>query len=138
MIAKSMDTKDTIIQSHEFYPIRNFIAKIYSYILRNSRSNQHYVLSCITLLFYILAPTCFGSSMPSSESVLDPCEVLEIQIEWVVYDIMCCPSGTTTLRHTGHVTSHALYDTPPIRFVFLVTQKDLRNSLMIAGYCRNI
>jgi hypothetical protein len=36
-----------------------------------------------------LAPTCFGSSLPSSWSFLDPPELLEIQIEWVVYDIMC-------------------------------------------------
>jgi hypothetical protein len=44
---------------------------------------------CTTPLFYILAPTCFGSSLPSSGSFLDRSEVLEIQIEWVVYHIMC-------------------------------------------------
>jgi hypothetical protein len=42
-----------------------------------------------TPLFYVLAPTCFGSSLPSSGSFLDPSELLEIQIEWVVYHIMC-------------------------------------------------
>jgi hypothetical protein len=31
----------------------------------------------------------FGSSLPSSGSFLDPSELLEIQIEWVVYHIMC-------------------------------------------------
>jgi hypothetical protein len=40
---------------------------------------------CTTPLFYILAPTYFGSSLPSSGSFLDPSELLEIQIEWVVY-----------------------------------------------------
>jgi hypothetical protein len=40
-------------------------------------------------LFYILASTCFGSSLPSSGSFLDPSELLEIQIEWVVYHIVC-------------------------------------------------
>jgi hypothetical protein len=34
--------------------------------------------------------------------------------------------------------NHTLYDIPPIRFVFKVTQKDLRCSLMMAGYYRNI
>jgi hypothetical protein len=43
--------------------------------------NQHYALICTTPLFCILAPTCFGSSLPSSGSVLGPSELLEIQIE---------------------------------------------------------
>jgi hypothetical protein len=34
--------------------------------------------------------------------------------------------------------NHTLYNIPPIRFVFQVTQKDLRNSLMMADYCRNM
>jgi hypothetical protein len=58
-------------------------------IIRRSRNNQQYALSCTTPLFYILFPTCFGSSLPSPGSFLDPSELLEIQIEWVVYDIMC-------------------------------------------------
>jgi hypothetical protein len=33
-----------------------------------SRSNQHNVQICTTALFYMLAPTCFGSSLPSSGS----------------------------------------------------------------------
>jgi hypothetical protein len=58
-------------------------------IIRRSRNNQHYALICTTPLFYILAPTYFGSSLPSSGSFLDPFEMLDIQIEWVVYHIMC-------------------------------------------------
>jgi hypothetical protein len=42
-------------------------------------------LICTTPLFYVLATACFGSSLTSSRSVLDPSELLEIQIEWVVY-----------------------------------------------------
>jgi hypothetical protein len=57
-------------------------------IIRRVRNNQQYALICITPLFYTLAPTCFGSSLPSSGSFLDPSELLEIQIEWVVYHIM--------------------------------------------------
>jgi hypothetical protein len=57
-------------------------------IIRRSRNNQQYALICITPLFYVLAPKCFGSSLPSSGSFLDPSELLEIQIEWVVYHIM--------------------------------------------------
>jgi hypothetical protein len=70
-------------------------------------SNKHRLYST-TPLFCILPPTCFGSSLPSSGGFLDPSEVLEIQIEWVVYHIMCgyvacvpdcCGSdGTTTIR----------------------------------------
>jgi hypothetical protein len=70
-----------------------------------SRNNQCCALICITPLFYILTATCFGSSLPSSGSFLDLSELLEIQI--------CCASqlgGTTdrptTLRHTGHITTH--------------------------------
>jgi hypothetical protein len=54
-----------------------------------SRNNQHYALICTTPLFYTLAPTCFGSSLPSSGSFLDASELLEIQTEFVVYHIMC-------------------------------------------------
>jgi hypothetical protein len=50
-------------------------------IIRRSRNNQHYALICTTPLFYIVAPTYFGSSVPSSGSFLDPSELLEIQIE---------------------------------------------------------
>jgi hypothetical protein len=59
------------------------------YIIRRSRNNQHYALICTTALFYILAATCFGSSLPSSGSFLDPSELLEIQNKWVEYYIMC-------------------------------------------------
>jgi hypothetical protein len=54
-------------------------------IIRRSRNNQHYALICTTHLFYILAATCFGSSLPLSGSFLDLSELLEIPIEWVVY-----------------------------------------------------
>jgi hypothetical protein len=57
--------------------------------IRRSRNNQHYALICTTPLFYILAPTYFGGCLPSSGSFLDPSELLEIQIKWVVYYIMC-------------------------------------------------
>jgi hypothetical protein len=44
---------------------------------------------CTNPIFYLLSPKCFGSSLPSSGNFLDPSELLEIQIEWVVYHIMC-------------------------------------------------
>jgi hypothetical protein len=72
-------SKQTEIQSLIFLPC----------IIRCSRNNQHYALICTSPLLYILAPTCFGSSLPSSGSFLDPSKLLEIQIEWVVYHIMC-------------------------------------------------
>jgi hypothetical protein len=54
--------------------------------------------------------------MPSSDSFLDPSELLEIH----------------------RPRNHTLYDIPPIQFVFQVTQKDLRSYLMMAGYCHNM
>jgi hypothetical protein len=52
---------------------------------RHVRKTQQYALIFTTPLFYVLAPTCFGSNLPSSGSVLDPSELLEIQSEWAVY-----------------------------------------------------
>jgi hypothetical protein len=54
-------------------------------IIRRSRKNQQYALICTTPLFYILAPTCYGSSLPSSGSLLDHSELLEIQIHKMLY-----------------------------------------------------
>jgi hypothetical protein len=48
----------------------------------------------------------------------------------------------TFQRNNDHLThrsrNHTLYDIPPFGFVFQVTKKDLRSSLMMAGYCRNM
>jgi hypothetical protein len=74
-------------------------------VIRRSRNNQLYALICTTPLFYVLAATCFGSSLPSSGSFLDPSGLPEIQIEWVVYHIMN-HDRTMTVQHTGHVTTH--------------------------------
>jgi hypothetical protein len=35
----------------------------------HSRNNQHNSQICTTTLFYMLAPTCFGKSLPSSGSL---------------------------------------------------------------------
>jgi hypothetical protein len=77
--------------------------------------NIKYALTCSIRLFNVLAPTCFGSSLPSSGSFLDPPELLEIQIEWVVYHTMC-DYVTCVLECRG-----TLYDIPPILLVFQVT-----------------
>jgi hypothetical protein len=53
--------------------------------LLDGTNNQHYAQICTTALYYMLAPTCFGSSLPSSGSFLDPSELLDIQIGWAVY-----------------------------------------------------
>jgi hypothetical protein len=112
-------------------------------IIRNSRNNQRYALICTTPLFYVLAPICYSSSLTSSGSFLDPSELLEIQIEWVVYRIMCCYTTysiciSSNSEGSHRSRNHTLCDIPPIQFVFQVTQKDLRSSLMMAGYCRNM
>jgi hypothetical protein len=52
------------------------------------------------------------------------------------------PVGKNNRRNhhkSAHRSSnHTLYHIPPIRFVFQVTQRDLRSSMMMAGYCRNM
>jgi hypothetical protein len=79
-----------------------------------STNNQHHALIFTTPLFYILALTCFGSSMPSSGSFLDPSELLEIQIEWVVYQIMCdyvpcVPAYPTKPEYQRHLQMQSQY-----------------------------
>jgi hypothetical protein len=54
------------------------IISIYNYF-KSSINNQLYALNYTTSLFNIQAPTCFGSSLPSSGSFLDPCKLLEMQ-----------------------------------------------------------
>jgi hypothetical protein len=56
-----------------------FLIKCFKHALSFSINNQHYALDYITSLFNIQAPTCFGSSLPSSWRFLDPCELLEKQ-----------------------------------------------------------
>jgi hypothetical protein len=46
-------------------------------IIRRRRNDQQYAQICTTALFYIPAPICFGSSLPSSGSFLEPSELLE-------------------------------------------------------------
>jgi hypothetical protein len=57
-------------------------------IVRCSRNNQHNAQICTTALFYMLAPTCFGSSLPSSGSFWIRLSYVKIQIDMVVYHIM--------------------------------------------------
>jgi hypothetical protein len=59
------------------------------YINKRSRNKKHYALIYTNPLFYMLAPTCFGSSLPLSGRFLDPSELPEIQIERALYHIMC-------------------------------------------------
>jgi hypothetical protein len=65
-----------------------------------------------------------GSSLTSSGSFLDPSELLEIQIKWVVYDVMCdyvacvadCQGSIRNHENPAHrPRNHTLYsyDTPP-------------------------
>jgi hypothetical protein len=49
--------------------------------------------------------TCFGISLPFSDSFLDPSELLEIQIEYVLYRIIC-GYVTCLLEWHGSIGSH--------------------------------
>jgi hypothetical protein len=63
-------------------------------IIRRTRNNQHYALIFTTALFYTLAPTCFGSSLPSSGSfwIRLSYSYVKIQIDIVVYNsVVKCP-----------------------------------------------
>jgi hypothetical protein len=51
--------------------------------IRRSKNDQKYALT-VPLLYSIYWLLRFGSSLPSSGSFLDPSELLEVQIEWVV------------------------------------------------------
>jgi hypothetical protein len=73
-----------------------------------SGNNHHYSLIFTTPLFYILAPTCFGSSLPSVVvSVVFP----------------SCMHSAGKHNRSNHDTlahrprNHTLCDLPPIRFV---------------------
>jgi hypothetical protein len=52
-------------------------------LIKRNKNDQQYAL--IETLFYILAATCFGSSLLSSGSFLDAAELLEVQIKTLVY-----------------------------------------------------
>jgi hypothetical protein len=106
-----------------YYPSK-WGKNFWTYIRECSRNNQHYAPICTTPLFYIPAPTYFSSSQPSSGSFLDPSELLEIQIDWEVYHNNVWLRGLCA----GLSWSRRTHD----------TQTDLRSSLMMAGYCRNM
>jgi hypothetical protein len=63
-------------------------SNIYNINIKCSRNNQHNAQICTIVLFYMLAPTCFGSSQPSSESFWIRLSYVIIQIDMVVYHIM--------------------------------------------------
>jgi hypothetical protein len=110
-------------------------------IIRRSRNNQRYALICTTSLFYILAPTCLDSSLPSSGRFLDRSELVELQMEWVVYHVSVSVCRIAQVNHGNPAhrpRNPTLYDIPPTPFVIQLTQKDLRISLIMAGYCRNM
>jgi hypothetical protein len=91
-----------------------------------SRNNQHYALICTTPLLHILAPTCFSSSLPSSGSFLGLSKSLEMQIEWVVYHIMCGYLACVLGSHGSICCASLLH------------AEDLRSSLTMAGYCQDV
>jgi hypothetical protein len=56
--------------------------------LLRSRNNQQNAQICTTDLFYMLAPTCFDSSLPSSGIFWTRLNYVKIQTDMVVYHIM--------------------------------------------------
>jgi hypothetical protein len=69
---------------------------------------QLYVLT-VPLLYSVLFPTCFGSNLPSSGSLLGFSELLEIQIEWYIIRGVSKTFGewyqkTNKTEHTNKLT----------------------------------
>jgi hypothetical protein len=77
-------------------------------LLPHIRNDQKYELTVPLLYSMYWLPTCFGSSLPSSGSFLDPSELLEIQIKWVLYHIMC--GYVATCHVTTHYMTYHLFD----------------------------
>jgi hypothetical protein len=78
-------------------------------MLPQHRNNQHYALNFTIPLFNILAPTCFGSSLPSTGSFLDPSELLE----------MCRGMqqvASLDTFHTGHTGQTVIHIDPQHRY----------------------
>jgi hypothetical protein len=111
-------------------------------IIRRSRNNQHYAQICTIPLFYILAPTCFGISVQSSGSFLDSSELLKIQIELVIYHIMCgyvacvseCRGSVCCASQLGSTTAGTTK--LPARFLTLLNQNTTNTTRQI-NYTRS-
>jgi hypothetical protein len=104
-------------------------------IIRRSRNDQQYSLICANPLFCILVPTCFGSTLPSSGSFLDPSELLEIQIEWVVLLPLFtfCSNGVLLAIASGfHVTFLRDYSVLANSYELLGVITSTLNSLFIS------
>jgi hypothetical protein len=71
-----------------FFSVLEGIREHFLKLTCSIRNDQQYSVICTTPVFYVVAPTCSGSSLPSSDSFLDPSELLDTQIEWVVYHII--------------------------------------------------
>jgi hypothetical protein len=79
---------ETCISHNTFlknYTSAQFMSNMY---ITCSRNNQHNAQICTTVLFYMLAPTCFGGSLPSSGSFWIRLSYAKIHIDTVVYHIM--------------------------------------------------
>jgi hypothetical protein len=108
-------------------------------IIRCSRNNQHYalivpLLYSIYWLLHVSAVACHhqGASwihLSYSKYKLNRWYIICV-VTW-----RACQNHNTAAHRPGN---HTVYDKPPIWFVFQVTQKYLRSSLMMAGYCQNM
>jgi hypothetical protein len=62
---------------------------LHIFLLLEEKNQQYALIVPSFIYFYVLAPTCFGSNLPSSGSLLDPPE-LPANTNWgFVYHITC-------------------------------------------------
>jgi hypothetical protein len=86
-------------------------------IIKHSRNNQHNAHICTTALFYMLAATCFGSSLPSSGSFQDPSELLENTDRYggLSYNLAKWPVCQSVVRDSAGKHNRLNHDTPTNR-----------------------
>jgi hypothetical protein len=77
----------TLLHNSDVSAARNYHERFKSNKNKCSRNSQHYAQICTTALFYILAPTCFDCSLPSSGSFWIRLIYIKIHIDLVVYHI---------------------------------------------------
>jgi hypothetical protein len=61
------------------------VSRLTQFQVTHCRNNRHHAQICATALFYILAPICFGSSLPSSGSFWIRLSYMKMRIDLVVY-----------------------------------------------------
>jgi hypothetical protein len=111
----------------------NYVSILQNQIFTNTEQKYMMLLPFERGMFAVSLVTKLGSTTDRTWWLHGLCAGLS----W--FRLLSFPADTRNHNNlTYRPSNHTLYDIPPIRFVFQVTQKDLRSSLMMAGYCQNM